>query len=72
MTYFFVFCLQGDHGKFELTLTQDGEPFDVFTVVPNQVLNRATLLIQVQNTSALDYEVVKSYTFEVRLTALMD
>ena len=60
-----LFHFQGDNGKFALTLEQNGQPFDVFEVFPSSVLNEANLVLRVKNTSALDYERVKKFTFDV-------
>ena len=47
-------------------MTSDGSaPFDVFEPVPSEVLNEASILLRVRDSSALDYETVTSYTFLV-------
>ena len=59
---------QGNNGTFSLVLEQGGQQFDVFEVVPDKVLNEANLLVRVKNVSALDYEKVNSFTFNVSET----
>ena len=54
--------LQGDNGRLEVWL----EGCDTFEVVPSRVLNEATLILRVKNSSALDYEVVQNISFQVR------
>ena len=61
----FYVCLQGDNGRFQLSVVRNGQAFPVFDVVPESVLNEATLLIRVKDTSALDYERVKMIEFQV-------
>ena len=47
-------------------MTSDGSaPFDVFEPVPSEVLNEASILLRVRDSTALDYETVTSYTFLV-------
>ena len=54
--------LQGDNGRLEVWL----EGCDTFEVVPSRVLNEATLIVRVKNSSALDYEVVQNISCQVR------
>ena len=61
------FLWQGDNGKFELSLEENGQPFDVFEVFPSSALNEANLVLRVKNSSALDYEKVTKYTFDVSI-----
>ena len=60
-----ILLFQGDNGRFELLLRKGGLPFNVFEVYPERVLNEASVLIRVKNASAIDYEEVQSFSFEV-------
>ena len=61
-----MYIFQGDNGRFEVTVEDlQGGAFDVFDVSPQFVLNEASILVRVKNSSALDYEAVKSYSFNV-------
>ena len=62
---------QGDNGRFQLGVEKDGLDFPVFDVVPATVLNEATLLIRVKNSSALDYERVRVIEFQVQCRYLI-
>ena len=58
---------QSENGEFEIfLLTLSGQPFDVFEPVPASVLNEASILLRVKNSTALDYETVRSFTFLVK------
>ena len=57
--------LQGNNGRFELLLEKDGQPFEVFDVAPQKILNEASLLLRVLQPEAIDYEVQHSYSFQV-------
>ena len=63
--WFWCVFFQNENGRFEVFLEKDGQPFNVFDVVPTPILNEANLLIRVKDSSALDYEVVQTFTFEV-------
>ena len=60
--------LQGDNGRFELLVEKDGQPYAGFEVVPELVLNTASVLVRVKDTALLDYETTQSITFQVRTT----
>ena len=60
---------QGDNGRFELLLEKDGQPFQVFDVAPQKVLNEASLLLRVLQPEAIDYELQHSYSFQVNHTS---
>ena len=60
--------IQADNGRFRLFLEDvHGAAFTVFDVSPERVLNEASVLIRVANSSALDYERVTQYTFYVSI-----
>ena len=52
-------------GRFELFLEQNGSPFSVLEVAPATVINAATVLLRVANTTVLDYETTQSLEFQV-------
>ncbi|KAL4239415.1 hypothetical protein ACF0H5_000230 [Mactra antiquata] len=56
---------QGVNTQFSLTLEKDGKPYTDFTPIPNKVYVESSILIQVSNTSALDYEKVTELTFQI-------
>ena len=62
--------LQGNNGRFELLLEKDGQPFEVFDVAPQKILNEASLLLRVLQPEAIDYEVQHSYSFQVISTEI--
>ena len=62
--------LQGNNGRFELLLEKDGQPFEVFDVAPQKILNEASLLLRVLQPEAIDYEVQHSYSFQVISTKI--
>lgn len=53
---------EGSNGEFELSLRGDQGIFDI---TPKIVYNEANAMIRVINSSALDYEKIKSITFTV-------
>ena len=65
-----IFLFQRDNGRFELVLEKDGDPFDVFEVYPERMLNEGNFLIRVKNSADLDYEEVTEFSFEVIISHL--
>ncbi|XP_072138918.1 cadherin-related family member 1a [Mobula birostris] len=53
---------QGANAQFSLTLVGDG---GVFRVIPQTILSEAQVTIIVENSTAIDYEIVQVFTFEL-------
>ncbi|KAL3875780.1 hypothetical protein ACJMK2_033697 [Sinanodonta woodiana] len=56
---------QGSNSHFELFLEKDGRPYSDFTPQPNEVFSESSVLIRVNNQSALDYEITSQLTFQI-------
>lgn len=54
---------QGNNGTFSLSL--EGESSVYFDVTPSEATNEGTFVIRVKDPAALDYEMVKSFTFNI-------
>ncbi|WAQ95751.1 CAD23-like protein [Mya arenaria] len=53
------------NSHFALTLEKDGKPYTDFSPLPLEVYAESSVLIRVQNMSALDYEKVQEITFQI-------
>lgn len=63
--------LQGIFSHFKLSLEKDGQPYLDFSTLPSEVFVESSVLIRVQNSTALDFEKIQDVTFQVCLLSLM-
>ncbi|KAK3582014.1 hypothetical protein CHS0354_039681 [Potamilus streckersoni] len=56
---------QGSNSHFELFLEKDGKHYSDFTPQPSEVFSESSVLIRVNNQSALDYEITYQLTFQI-------
>lgn len=56
---------QGVNSHFALSLEKNGQPYRDFTPLPSEVYVESSVLIRVQNSSALNYETSPKITFQV-------
>ncbi|XP_053392678.1 cadherin-23-like isoform X2 [Mercenaria mercenaria] len=56
---------QGLFSHFQLSLEKNGQPYNDFAPLPSEVFVESSVLIRVQNSTALDYEKITDVTFQI-------
>ncbi|XP_060559817.1 cadherin-23-like isoform X2 [Ruditapes philippinarum] len=56
---------QGVFSHFQLSLEKDGQPYHDFAPLPSEVFVESSVLIRVQNSTALDFEKIQNVTFQI-------
>ena len=68
--YYVIF--QGVNSHFALSLEKNGQPYLDFAPLPSEVFVESSVLIRVQNSSALNYETSPTITFQVTVLVCND